>query len=243
MATAPERSRQSAGRDVFEALGGTLYLQNVAEAPSRVQARLARVLRDREATLSDTGEALAFDVGRSRAPTSRSRWPSRTVASARIWCAGLSVIRIDVPTLRQRREDIPALANYFLRRDLRTLRVPPKALSRPALSLISALPLARNAVELRALLERVLTGLPGGRGIGLDDVLSHVRLDTGSGVHAAAGTLKQARAQFEREYIASVLEQHKGRISDAARALGLQRTNLYRKIAGTPRESRASQIA
>jgi len=115
-----------------------------------------------------------------------------------------------VPTLRQRREDIPALANYFLREICATLRVPPKALSRPAPVADFGAALARQMPSnFVLLLERVLTGLPGGRGIGLDDVLSHVRLDTGSGVHAAAGTLKQARAQFEREYIASVLEQHK----------------------------------
>ena len=47
---------------------------------------------------------------------------------------------------------------------------------------------------------------------------------------SSGGTLKQARARFEKEYIASVLEQHRGRISDAARTLGIQRTNLYRKI-------------
>jgi two-component system nitrogen regulation response regulator NtrX len=57
-----------------------------------------------------------------------------------------------------------------------------------------------------------------------------VRLDAGAVVFANGGTLRQARARFESEYIAHVLEQHHGRISDAARALGIQRTNLYRKI-------------
>jgi two-component system, NtrC family, nitrogen regulation response regulator NtrX len=56
-----------------------------------------------------------------------------------------------------------------------------------------------------------------------------VRLDGGAGL-PPAGTLKQARARFERDYIASVLDQHRGRIADAAKALGLQRTNLYRKM-------------
>ena len=73
-------------------------------------------------------------------------------------------------------------------------------------------------------------GLQGGRGIGLDDVLTHVRLDGGPAVFAKGGTLKQARNRFEREYIAAVLERHRGRISEAAKALGIQRTNLYRKM-------------
>ena len=108
--------------------------------------------------------------------------------------------------------------------------MPPKTVSRAALSLISALPWPGNAVELRALLEAVVNGLQGGRGIGLEDLLAHVRLDGGSVGVAGGGTLKQARARFEREYIANILEQHHGRISDAAKALGIQRTNLYRKM-------------
>ncbi len=141
----------------------------------------------------------------------------------------LSVIRIDMPSLRNRREDIPALANYFVREICASLHVPPKTLSRPALSLIAALPWRNNGPELRAVLESVLSGLQEGRGISLEDVLAHVRLDGGAGA-PSGGTLKQARARFERDYIASVLDQHRGRIAEAAKALGLQRTNLYRKM-------------
>jgi two-component system nitrogen regulation response regulator NtrX len=109
-------------------------------------------------------------------------------------------------------------------------QVPPKTISRPALSLITALPWRGNAPELRALLESVVDGLQGGRGIGVEEVLAHVRLDGGPAVFSNGGTLKQARARFEREYIAAALEQHRGRISEAAKALGIQRTNLYRKM-------------
>jgi two-component system, NtrC family, nitrogen regulation response regulator NtrX len=214
---------------LHQARGGTLYLQNVAEAPTRVQLRLAQLLRDREATLSETGELTPFDV-----QPIAGVGPGFDIAvhEGRVreeLLRRLSAIRIEMPALRNRREDIPALANYFVREICATLRVPPKTLSRSALSLIAALPWRGNAVELRRLLESIVTDLPGGRGIALEDVLTHVRLDGG---HAPAviGTLKQARSRFEREYIATVLEQHRGRISDAARALGIQRTNLYRKI-------------
>ena len=80
------------------------------------------------------------------------------------------------------------------------------------------------------MLESIVAGLAGGKGIGLEDVLAHVRLDGGSVVFSNTGTLRQARARFESEYIAHVLERHHGRISDAAKALGIQRTNLYRKM-------------
>ena len=215
---------------LFDALGGTLYLQNVADAPTRVQARLARLLRDREAVLAETGDTINFDV---RPMAGVDGGFDGAVQEGRVredLYRRLSVIRIDMPPLRNRREDIPALANYFLRELCATLRVPPKTLSRPALSLIAALPWRGNAVELRTLLETVVTSSQGGRGIALEDLLEHVRLDGGSVVFSNGGTLKQARARFEREYISAVLEQHHGRISEAAKSLGIQRTNLYRKM-------------
>jgi len=205
-------------------------VQNVADAATKVQARLARVLRDREALLVETGEPIAFDI---RPMAGVDPGFDRAVQEGRVrddLFRRLSAICIDMPPLRERREDIPALANYYLREICAQLRVPPKTVSRAALSLISALPWPGNAVELRTLLEAVVNGLQGGRGIGLEDLLAHVRLDGGSVGVSGGGTLKQARARFEREYISTILEQHHGRISDAAKALGIQRTNLYRKM-------------
>jgi len=222
--------RVSRHSQLHAALGGTLYLQNIAEAPTRVQARLARLLRDREAILAETNHTIDFDV---RPMAAVDPGFDDAVQEGRVrddLYRRLSVIRIDMPPLRQRREDIPALANYFLREICASLHIPPKTMSRSALSLIAALPWRGNATELRTLLEAVVTGLHGGRGIGLEDLLAHVRLDGGAVVFPSGGTLKQARARFEREYIAAVLEHHRGRISDAAKALGIQRTNLYRKM-------------
>jgi DNA-binding NtrC family response regulator len=215
---------------LHQARGGTIYFQNIAEAPARVQARLARVLRDREAVFAESGETIALDV---RPMASVDPGIDRSVQEGRVredLFRRLSVIRIDVPSLRNRREDIPALANYFVREICASKRVGAKTLSRAALSLIGALPWRGNAIELRTLLEAAIAGLAEGRGIGIEDVLAHTRLDGGSAVFANGGTLRQARARFEREYITAVLEQHHGRITDAAKSLGIQRTNLYRKM-------------
>jgi DNA-binding NtrC family response regulator len=228
----PARGLERVSRDgrLHAARGGTLYLQNVADAPTRVQARLARILRDREAVLVGTDEIVRLDV---RPMAGVDPGIDSIVQEGRVHAdlvRRLSVVRIDMPALRNRREDIPALANYFVRQICAGLRVPPKMLLRPALSLISALPWRGNAVELRTLLTSIVTDLAGPGNIGLEDVLEHVRLDGGSVVFSNAGTLRQARARFEHDYIAAMLEQHHGRISDAARALGIQRTNLYRKM-------------
>lgn len=215
---------------LHDAIGGTLYLQRIVDASTRVQARLSRLLRDREAVITETGETIGFDV---RPMAGVDIDIETAVQDGRVreeLFRRLSVLRIDMPPLRNRREDIPALANCFLRDICRARGVPPKALSRPALSLIAALPWRGNALELRMMLDGIVAGLAGGKGIGLDDVLAHVRLDDGSVTFAERGTLRQARARFEREYIRHVLEQHRGRISEAAKVLGIQRTNLYRKL-------------
>jgi two-component system nitrogen regulation response regulator NtrX len=138
-------------------------------------------------------------------------------------------VTIAMPPLRERREDLPALVRYLLADICRGLHVPPKRASKQAISLLSALPWPGNLQQLEGLL-RVLVLKTSDKVIRQDDVLSNIRLDGGPTTMMFAGTLRQARAKFEREYVASVLAQHKGRMSDAAKTLGIQRTNLYRKV-------------
>ena len=141
----------------------------------------------------------------------------------------LSLVRIELPPLRQRREDVPFLATHFLKELCRANGSPIKTLTRSALTLLSALPWRGNAPELRALLERLILLTPHGS-IRLEDVLAQVRLD-GSEITAVGGTsLRDARLRFERDYIAAVVRQHHGRMGEAATSLGIQRTNLYRKL-------------
>jgi DNA-binding NtrC family response regulator len=68
--------------------------------------------------------------------------------------------------------------------------------------------------------------------IQLEDLLEHVRFDAGASAEPAGApvTLKDARARFERDCISATLLRHHGRVGDAAKALGIQRTNLYRKV-------------
>lgn len=137
---APGIERVSRKSLLYLARGGTLYFQNLADTPTRVQSRLARVLRDREAVLAETGDTIAIDV---RPMASADAGIDASVQEGRVrddLFRRLAVIRIDMPSLRQRREDIPALTNYFVREICAARRVAPKTLSRAALSLIIALP-------------------------------------------------------------------------------------------------------
>lgn len=223
----PERAHP--GGALCRANHGTLYVPNVVDLPTRVQGRLVRALRDREVALPHD-DLVSLDV---RIVAAVDRGVEDALGEGRLrddLHRRLSAHVIDLPPLRMRRDDIGPLANFFVREICASLRVPPKTLSRPALSLIVALPWRGNALELRLMLRAVVAALPGGRGIGLDDVLSHVSLDAGSAITPTSRTLRQARVSFEREYVAAVLARHGGRVEEAARTLGIQRTNLYRKI-------------
>ena len=229
--TPERRSLERIGRNsrLADAAGGILFLENVTELPARVQGRVVRVLRDREVFLDDGREPVALDI-RPIAAVDGSVTSALDEGRLRPdLYERLSLIRVDVPALRQRREDVPVLATYFLKELCKAAGKPVKTLTRPALTLLAALPWRGNALELRALLERLILLAPGGL-IRLEDILAHTQLEGSVSPTGLDATLRQARAKFERDYIAAVLQQHRGRIADAARVLGIQRTNLYRKM-------------
>jgi DNA-binding NtrC family response regulator len=214
---------------VYRARGGSLLLATIADAPARLQAKLARLMRDGEAALSDKRTIVDLDV---RLMATVEGDLEAAVADGRLredLYERLSQIRIEVPPLRRRREDIPLLAMHFLCELSEAQQTALPQLSRSAIALLSALPWPGNARELKALLDRLIRAVPRPV-IELEDVLEHVRLDGLVTRIDAEGTLRAARARFERDWISAVLLKHHGRVEDAARALGIQRTNLYRKV-------------
>lgn len=220
--------RIAEGSALHRAMSGTLVLFHLAEMPGRLQARLARLLRDREVRLATKDiEAHTQTVElRPIATLDAMSGDDRVHPDLR---NRLSETTIEIPPLRERREDIPALARYFLVEICASLKLPPKTPSAQASVLLAALPWRGNLTELRSLLHGLVLKVPG-RLIRVADVLMHVRLDGGPATFACGGSLRQACKRFEREYVASVLAQHHGRMAEAAKALGIQRTNLYRKV-------------
>jgi DNA-binding NtrC family response regulator len=207
---------------------GTLFLLNVTEASARIQSRLSTLLRDAEARVGD-GPLEVLDV-RPVAATqpdvdaALADGRLRRDLADRFWSQ-----RIDVPSLKERREDIPLLAVHFVKALCDRQGSPAKAFSRSALTVLAALPWHRNARELRELMELLVRAVSRPT-IQLDDVLDHARLDGISARIDPGVTLREARARFERECISAVLIRHHGRVGEAAKALGIQRTNLYRKV-------------
>jgi DNA-binding NtrC family response regulator len=211
------------------AQGGSLFLKNLTAAPARVQSRLASVLKRREVFCTDAGEIIPVDV---RLIASVQADVEGAVSKGRLsrdLLGWMAAVRIDVPAFRNRREDLPFLALLFLRRACEADRVAPKRFSRAALALMSALPWKGNGPEMAdvvsAIVRRTRRSV-----VQIDDVLEHVSLEANSGDNVGSGRLRDARERFEREHISSALARHQGRFGDAARELGIQRTNLYRKV-------------
>jgi DNA-binding NtrC family response regulator len=227
-ASGPAVERVTRDSAVASADGGSLFLANITEAPARVQARLARLLRDREVSL-DGRSLMPLDV---RVIVATEPDVEALIADGRLradLAARVAQVRIEVPPLRRRPEDIPLLVVHVIAQACEAAGVPRKHCSRSALALLAALPWHGNGRELVALVDGLVRSV-GRRVIQLEDVLAHAALDGFSARLDVGGSLREAKARFERECITAMLRRHHGRVGDAAKALGIQRTNLYRKV-------------
>ena len=223
----PDRVGKSGA--VYAAHGGTLFLEAIVDAPARVQAKLVRLVRDGEAVLVEKRAPVDLEF---KLIVSVEPGVDGAIADGRLrrdLYERVASVEIDVPPLRRRREDIPVLAVHLLSELRQALGAPPQRFSRAALALLAALPWPGNVAELRALVETLVRSVDHPV-IQIDDVLASVRLDGVSPRIDVSGTLRDAKARFERDWISAVLMKHQGRVEDAARALGIQRTNLYRKV-------------
>ena len=199
---------------LFRARGGVLFLSDLDELPAPLQQRLARLLRDGEVRLPRRSSPVALDVRLIASTTNRLDPGLREDLLRRL------PLVIEIPPLRQRRDDVPAMAEAMLAARDRRRRFTPAALT-----VLSALPWRRNTAELGGLLDRLAA--TGSGVIRQEDVLAEVQLDRLPA--RPTGSLRDARRAFEREFIAGVLREHAWQMRDAARALGIERANLYRK--------------
>jgi two-component system nitrogen regulation response regulator NtrX len=213
----------------FEAAhGGTLFLDEIGDMSPMSQAKLLRVLQENVITPVGSSESRPVDVRIVSAtaknlPEEVLRGTFRDDLYHRI-----NVLTMAVPPLRARREDIPELAEHYLRLASVENDMHPKKLSRRALDLLAQLSWPGNVRELRNLMERLVVLVP-------KDVVGHQEVMGVLQMPAAADDsgplpLRQARARFERQYILHRLTANRGNLGDTARELGIERTNLYRKM-------------
>jgi two-component system nitrogen regulation response regulator NtrX len=216
-------------RGKFElADGGTLFLDEIGDMSLLTQAKVLRVLQESRFARLGGAQEVRVDV---RVITATNKNLDDEIAAGRFrqdLLFRLNVIPIRVPGLDQRREDVPLLVEEFMRQFARRMGVRSKRISQDAMQLLRAYGWPGNVREVRNLVERLMIMVP-------DEEITPAALDLGAARPLAGGdgnfvTLRQAREQFEREYVSRVVEECRGNMSKAARVLGLERSHLYRKL-------------
>jgi two-component system nitrogen regulation response regulator NtrX len=217
-----------------EADGGTLFLDEVGDMSLPTQAKVLRALQEQRFTRLGGSKTLEVDV-RVISASNKDLAAAITRGTFREdLFYRLNVIPLTVPPLRERRADIPALVAHFLREIAADQGLAPKSLHPEALDALTRYRWPGNVRELRNTIERLLIMVPGSV-IGPEDLAASWSGSGGSDRSAAStpsvgGSLRDARAGFEREFITRSLRTHDFNVSKTAEALGLERSHLHRKI-------------
>ncbi|MCU7891694.1 MAG: sigma-54 dependent transcriptional regulator [Candidatus Thiodiazotropha sp. (ex Ustalcina ferruginea)] len=216
-------TQQRIGR--FEqAQGGTIFLDEIAEVSPDIQVKLLRILQEREFERVGGTESITLDA-RVIAATQVALAESikrNEFRSDLYWC--LNVIHIDIPPLRERREDIVYLARLFVSEFVNKSGNNIKGLSKEVELQLQSMPFPGNVRELKNIIERAVT-LCDAPWIGIHDLLT---LDNESNISTT--TLRQSIEEAERKAINMALAENEGKISQAADALGISRKNLWEKM-------------
>jgi two-component system, NtrC family, nitrogen regulation response regulator NtrX len=213
-----------------KAHGGTLFLDEVGDMSLKTQAKVLRALDEQRFEPVGAAESIQVDV-RVVASTNKNLEEEIERGNFREdLFYRLNVIPFHVPPLRERIEDVRLLADYFLKEFTTAYGRKPKELTEEALRALEEYPWPGNVRELRNLMERIVIMSPQVR---ID--ARHIPLIPGKRAvfERAAdrlGSLHEVRAAAEREYILKTLDETKGNVTKTAELLGLERSNLYRKM-------------
>ncbi|MBI1964401.1 MAG: sigma-54-dependent Fis family transcriptional regulator [Candidatus Rokubacteria bacterium] len=206
---------------------GTIFLDEIAELSPALQVKLLRVLQ--EMLVRPVGSTKAYPVD-VRVIAATNRDIETAIADGRFrqdLYYRLNVVRISLPPLRARRDDIPALVNHFLRRFNRRFRRDVRGIAPDALAALSAYDFPGNVRELENLIERAFA-MGAREQITLGDLPSLAKpVVVASGV--ATGAIPQL-ADVEKELILRALAYYTDDKEAAARALGISRRTIYRRL-------------
>ncbi|HEY1143190.1 MAG TPA: sigma-54 dependent transcriptional regulator, partial [Sphingomicrobium sp.] len=221
-----------------QAHGGTLFLDEIADMPLTTQAKILRVLTDQSYHRIGGQRPIKVDV-RVLSATARNLADEITAGRFREdLYYRLNVVPVRIPPLRERREDIPDLANHFLTRFAAERRITPPTLSDEATAALQAHDWPGNVRQLRNIIERTIILAPGDRVSCIDVDLLPPEILEHQGPVGVSGTtltimgspLREARESFEREYLKIQIRRFSGNISRTASFIGMERSALHRKL-------------
>jgi DNA-binding NtrC family response regulator len=212
------------------ARGGTIFLDEIGDVPFPLQSKLLRVIEAREILPVGATNPVKVDVRMIAATHRDLRKMCEEGTFREDLYYRLNVINIELPPLRERREDIPALVEFFLQRHRKELRSPVRGIDNSALKMLMAQPWKGNVRELDNAIEHAMI-VSEGEWITVSDLPRSIRgLEDGTTAVAIGDDLREALRAYEKIHIESVLERTGHDKRTAAERLGLSLSSLYRKI-------------
>ena len=216
-----------------QAQGGTLFLDEIGDMPLAMQAKLLRVLEEREIERVGGGHPMPVDVRVVVATHRNLEEQVRQGTFREDLYHRVFVFPIVLPPLRDRREDIRALAEHFVRQLAEQNNWKPKTFSPEALEALEHYSWPGNIRELRNVIERVMLLAPAGvvEAAVVERALPQIPASPASAtaLDAGTGTLAERVESFERATILAELKRNRNHMTNTAKALGLERSHLYKK--------------
>jgi two-component system response regulator HydG len=213
-----------------EASGGVLFLDEISELTLAFQAKLLRILEDKEVRPLGSNKTIKVDVLLLSASNRDLAQLVQAGAFRQDLYYRLNVIRLELPPLRERPEDIPLLVDYFVQKFARNTKRSVNGIEKEALAALMRHNWPGNVRELEHVIERAVL-LGNQASIGLEDLPAYGAEDNSPSAPLTAAVARgYTLRELEREYIQRVLEDANGNKTEAAKILGVDRTTLYRKL-------------
>jgi two-component system nitrogen regulation response regulator NtrX len=232
-----ESGDQTGAQGLLEqAHGGIIYFDEVADMPMATQSKILRVLVDQKFQRVGGSDLIKVDL---RVLSSTSCDLEQEIAERRFreeLFHRLNVVPVEVPTLEERREDIPELADHFIEHFNQTQGLNVRKLSDDATALLQTLPWPGNLRQLKNVIERILILSDGTGPITAEEIPTDTQKTTSATEGASISTnwatlpLREAREAFEREYLITQINRFGGNISKTANFVGMERSALHRKL-------------
>jgi two-component system nitrogen regulation response regulator NtrX len=214
-----------------QASAGTIFLDEIGDMSLKTQAKVLRALQEQVVERVGGTQRIRVDVRVLAATNKELPAEIRANRFREDLYFRLNVIPIFVPPLRDRQDDIPLLADHFMALMAAEYGKRPKRLAPEAGARLQHYPWPGNVRELRNIIERLMIMAPGDT-ITAQDLafLGHDDLATPLDPATLSAPLAEARERFERDYILQAVAAQQGNISRAAEVLGVERSNLYKKM-------------
>ncbi len=209
---------------------GTMFLDEICDMSLAAQAKVLRVLQENQFERVGGNETLTVDVRVIAATNVDVKKAVEEGTFREDLYYRLNVIPIHMPNLVERMEDFPMLVDYFLERFSQEHGIGLKQIDKAGMKELSRHSWPGNVRELKNMIERLSIMVPG-EVIGRDDIRKHMEsYDYDDFMTRDISSLKKAREDFEKDFIIRALKKSEGNVTAASKELGIERTNLHRKM-------------